>query len=1116
MVPLIIDALGRLVMLCFIAFGEDNKPLFRKILDDKLETVLFTADILSVIPFFIRLFYYHPSMQHEDGAPLVFLTIIELLITGRILRLIKDIPSVRAIRIALSRSASHLVLPLFFFFVFNITAGVLFYFIEPCFNVNSCFWLDLFSATFYSIVTMTTTGYGNQYPLYEVGRFIACCVMVFGSLFLSMPLAIIGNEYDKAWNQVKEDLQLKEERRMKEDLERKERQDANDRFRTDTMRTRSLPANTLLADTASTAAVTTTTSSAAAASQKKASQRELSVAAHPTMQALHHMRALVHTALVEGRLCSRITPRLLLLLCEVRAWLPSFYLTLKQTFDMVYGDPLPDHFPWAIKSLGLGHSGDTEKENGQLGTEVAPTAVVAAAGGGRRRMSLFSKPAASSTAHHPNPNSSDIAGMEMVERRHSNSNHTSHGHNNPHPTHRNSHDHHSSKDLTHTPHTLHRHSSSTPSASLLATTDKKNYNDDDEQYPEPSVPIVERVKGAIQSMPQSLRNMALNAMSRRTVADDFMERLEQAYANPNSFRNRMWILLELPQSSSEARMLQFLLVVLVVVSIFSLFTQTILKLTPYGESTDICGLLLSQYCSDKTDPLLDPGCFTQAPPPLGGVLYPLQHLTFDSNQCDAHTCFGKAWNFGAQYTNATCLNEDTPPFPTTPQLWYRYGPPNIFTSRQKMHQINGVCNRIECNSSVGSDDYNANRYWIILEFVINSIFTVELLLRVFVTNSLIAYIRDAMNVFDVLAVFPFYAEVFSSLLGGKGFQGLDFSILASSPGPIFLVTMRSFKVFRMFKLTRHFHASKVLSETARKVWRQILGMLALLSFLTVLFAILLYEVERGKRCYVGDKGCEPPASIADYVHTGDMILVDKKGNASSFANVFYGLWFCFVTLTTTGYGDVTPSTNVGQVMAIFLMISGTFYMSMPLTAAASTFYSVHTSYEEKVGRTAVAPQDDAEGDEQQQQAAAAKHAPRLKDVLRISSGRLLALQRDLSGLIDHLERPSAMVDDVNHEEDGDSSSEESNRDEDDDVDGVPEEKSSRQRYPNTGSQDSSSLPVATNKGRHKVHHSLASPLLKRLQGLHQQLDELLDGMRNDVEVLVQLCLDRSKMINNNT
>lgn len=62
------------------------------------------------------------------------------------------------------------------------------------------------------------------------------------------------------------------------------------------------------------------------------------------------------------------------------------------------------------------------------------------------------------------------------------------------------------------------------------------------------------------------------------------------------------------------------------------------------------------------------------------------------------------------------------------------------------------------------------------------------------------------------------------------------------------------------------------------------------------------------------------------------------------------------------YGDVTPSTNMGQVMAIFLMISGIFYMAMPLTAAASTFYAVHSSYEEKVGRTAggVAPEEEGE------------------------------------------------------------------------------------------------------------------------------------------------------------
>jgi hypothetical protein len=47
----------------------------------------------------------------------------------------------------------------------------------------------------------------------------------------------------------------------------------------------------------------------------------------------------------------------------------------------------------------------------------------------------------------------------------------------------------------------------------------------------------------------------------------------------------------------------------------------------------------------------------------------------------------------------------------------------------------------------------------------------------------------------------------------------------------------------MFKLTRHFQASKVLTETAVKVYRQILGMLALLAFFVVLLAIFLFQVQ---------------------------------------------------------------------------------------------------------------------------------------------------------------------------------------------------------------------------------------------------------------------------------
>lgn len=102
----------------------------------------------------------------------------------------------------------------------------------------------------------------------------------------------------------------------------------------------------------------------------------------------------------------------------------------------------------------------------------------------------------------------------------------------------------------------------------------------------------------------------------------------------------------------------------------------------------------------------------------------------------------------------------------------------------------------------------------------------------------------------------------------------------------------------MFKLTRHFTSSKVLSETALKIWKQVLGMISFLVFLVSLFAILLYQVEAGKACYVGDPDCDVPSDAV--VNIGDRILINKLGKLSQFGNVFFGFWFSIVTLTTTG------------------------------------------------------------------------------------------------------------------------------------------------------------------------------------------------------------------------
>jgi hypothetical protein len=422
-------------------------------------------------------------------------------------------------------------------------------------------------------------------------------------------------------------------------------------------------------------------------------------------------------------------------------------------------------------------------------------------------------------------------------------------------------------------------------------------------------------------------------------------------------------MLELPHSSNEARVLQILLLFLISLSMFTLYTQTVTTLTPYGPRTAICGKTVAIYCGNKYNSSWDPGCFQQS---LNGTVYdsdtnlpiPLQYHYKDNKACTAPFCYGRGNNFGSPDSLLSC-GFGRAPFQDTTELWFNYGPPYTLHTRKQMHEISAICGRIECtdNSDVY---YDGNAVWIVLEFCINIIFTIEFILRVLVADSLFSYMKDKLNFFDILSIVPFYTELIGCLTESNGIASLNFSILSSSPEPIFLVAMRSFKMFRMFKLTRHFQASKVLTETARKVWRQLLGMLSLLIFFTILFAILLYEVERGDKCYVGGTPeaelhgniCEfIPEKVADLVHPGDLLFINKDGNLSQFPNVFYGIWFCFVTLTTTGYGDIVPVTNAGQCMTIFLMVAGTFYMAMPLTAASGTFTTVHEKYENKLRKS---------------------------------------------------------------------------------------------------------------------------------------------------------------------
>ena len=180
--PLIFDAFIRVFLLC-AAFGHsENEDIAEDLLADKPRLFALCGDILCVVPFIARATYIRPNNVILSQGSRVVLRLLELMSVSRIARAARQFGPAKVVQITLLKSFEHLAVPIFFFFSFNIFFAVIVYFLDPCYNTTRCPWVDLFDASFYSVVTMSTSEYMwnvsvNLYFLlvYFYGLIYICC-----------------------------------------------------------------------------------------------------------------------------------------------------------------------------------------------------------------------------------------------------------------------------------------------------------------------------------------------------------------------------------------------------------------------------------------------------------------------------------------------------------------------------------------------------------------------------------------------------------------------------------------------------------------------------------------------------------------------------------------------------------------------------------------------------------------------------------------------------------------------------------------------------------------------------------------------------------------------------
>ena len=170
----------------------------------------------------------------------------------------------------------------------------------------------------------------------------------------------------------------------------------------------------------------------------------------------------------------------------------------------------------------------------------------------------------------------------------------------------------------------------------------------------------------------------------------------------------------------------------------------------------------------------------------------------------------------------------------------------------------------------------------ILEYLLTFFFTVEYIARVYCSPRPREYVLSFFGVIDLLSILPPYLSYFL-------------------PNARYMILLRSFRfirIFRIFKLFSFINEGYMLMRSIQKS----------LSQIAVYFMLVLQLV----------------------ICLGTLMFMGESGQPNTqFTDLATSVYWAIVTMTTVGYGDITPVTPIGRLLSAFVMLLGYTIIAVP-------------------------------------------------------------------------------------------------------------------------------------------------------------------------------------------
>lgn len=182
--------------------------------------------------------------------------------------------------------------------------------------------------------------------------------------------------------------------------------------------------------------------------------------------------------------------------------------------------------------------------------------------------------------------------------------------------------------------------------------------------------------------------------------------------------------------------------------------------------------------------------------------------------------------------------------------------------------------------SVNSIHADWKRLLYVLEWGFTLLFTIEYVLRLISIGRPVKYATSFWGIIDLLAIIPTYVSL----------------VIPHSKFLLVIRIIRLLRIFRVLKLLRYMGEANQLLAAMRASRHRIVVFLFAVLALVIIFGSILYIVE---------------------------------GEKNGFTSIPRSIYWAIVTLTTVGYGDISPKTDLGQILAAFVMILGYSILAVP-------------------------------------------------------------------------------------------------------------------------------------------------------------------------------------------